>query len=48
MLSPEGTTRGRYYLPGELLQNVVREARGERTLVDPYPDLMRQIRANLL
>lgn len=49
LLSPEGTTRGRgrYYLPGELLQNVVREARGERTLVDPYPDLMRQIRANL-
>ena len=48
LLSPEGTTRGRYYLPGELSKNVVREARGERTLVDPYPDLMRQIRANLL
>lgn len=49
LLAPGGAPRGRgrYYLPAPKLGDAIREARGDRTLIDPYPDLMRQIRANL-
>ncbi|MBZ4498453.1 Fic family protein [Dermacoccus sp. Tok2021] len=47
LLRAEGTTRGRYYLPANKLRVAMSEARGDRTLVDPYPDLLQQIRVEL-
>lgn len=43
LLEPRGSTRGRHYVAGARLMAAVRDARGDRTLVDPYPTLMSEI-----
>lgn len=48
LLNPHGSGRGRYYLPGEKLDEVRAQIRADRTpLTDPYPNLMKEIRASL-
>ncbi|MBF5081482.1 Fic family protein [Quadrisphaera sp. INWT6] len=46
LLTARGQTRGRYYLAGEGLTAAYNEVRsGRRTLEDPYPGLIAQLRA---
>ncbi|WOQ17049.1 Fic family protein [Raineyella sp. W15-4] len=49
LLDAHGQTRGRYYVAGEPIRQLRQAIRAVRTpLADPYPDLMRTVRASTL